>query len=142
MTLILNETTCPLWKKFEILFDTVPGPDGRPYTLTDLSETTGLAINSLSRLKTGRIEDPRLSTMMIIVEFYGISLDYFKCNTVNECYQFLQDELRRRKTVPQIALRVRAMSEDVLAEVQKMVAYIEQLETDEPLEDYSELIDD
>lgn len=118
----------PLWRQLEILFDTVPAPDGKPYSLTEIAAATGVALNTLSRLKTGRIEDPRLSTLLILTKFFNISLDYFNCRTETACYQFLQQELHRHSTMPEIALRVREMSSDVMAELQRMVTYIESLQ--------------
>ena len=122
------ETELALSKKFQLLFNSVMAPDSSSHTLTEVSETTGIALNTLSRLKTGRIEDPRLSTLLLISNFFGISLDYFRCQTEEDCVQFLMEEQRRHSTVPQIALRVREMSHDVLAEIGKMVDYIEYLE--------------
>ncbi len=123
--------TLPLWRQLEILFDTVPAPDGKSYSLTEVAAATGIALNTLSRLKTGRIEDPRLSTLLILMNFFHLSLDYFTCQTETACYQFLQQELHRRSTMPEIALRVREMSSDVMAELQRMVTYIDSLQEED-----------
>ena len=88
----------PLAIKFEILVDNFTAPDGSLYSLTEVSEATGVAINTLSRIKTGRIADPRLSTLISIIDFYGISLDYFNCKTVEDCYRFLSNQTRRQQT--------------------------------------------
>ena len=122
------ETELPLARKFEILLDEAAATHGRSRSMTALSEDTGIALNTLSRLKTGRIEDPRLSTLRLIAGFFDISLDYFSCRTEAGCFEFLKDERRRRSTVPEIATRVRAMSDDVVSEIEKMVDYIRLLE--------------
>jgi transcriptional regulator with XRE-family HTH domain len=122
------EAELPLARKFEILLDEAAAAHGRSHSMTALSEDTGLALNTLSRLKTGRIEDPRLSTLRLIAGFFDISLDYFSCRTEDACFEFLKDERRRRSTVPEIATRVREMSGEVMEEVNKMVDYNRMLE--------------
>lgn len=118
----------PLCRQLEILFEIMLDPDGRPYSLTELAKATDLTLNTVSRLKTGRITDPRLSTLIAICDFFGVGLDYFNCTSEAECYQVLAQINHKHERLPEIVTRVRGMTHDIIGEIERFRAYIDQLD--------------
>jgi len=59
------------------LFDTHLTPRGRPYTLTEVSEATGLSVPYLSMLRKGTINNVPFDRVAKIAKFFKVPLDYF-----------------------------------------------------------------
>jgi hypothetical protein len=50
-------------------------PEGRPYTLTEVSKGTGLSVPSLSILRKGTMGAVPLQRVAALARFFGVSLD-------------------------------------------------------------------
>ena len=59
------------------LFATRLTPEGRPYTLTEVSKGTGLSVPYLSILRKGTIGSVPFQRVAALARFFGVSLDYF-----------------------------------------------------------------
>ena len=59
------------------LFETHLTPRGRPYTLTEVSEATGLSVPYLSMLRKGTISNVPFDRVAKIANFFKVPLDYF-----------------------------------------------------------------
>jgi transcriptional regulator with XRE-family HTH domain len=59
------------------LFATRLAPEGRPYTLTEVSKATGLSVPYLSILRKGTIGAVSLQRADALARFFHVSLDYF-----------------------------------------------------------------
>jgi transcriptional regulator with XRE-family HTH domain len=59
------------------LFATRLAPQGRPYTLTEVSKATGLSVPYLSILRKGTIGSVSLQRADALARFFHVSLDYF-----------------------------------------------------------------
>ncbi len=59
------------------LFDTRRTSRGRPYTLTEVSEGTGLSVPYLSNIRKGTITSASFERVEKIAKFFGVPLDYF-----------------------------------------------------------------
>ena len=59
------------------LFATRLTPEGRPYTLTEVSKGTGLSVPYLSILRKGTIGSVPFQRVATLARFFGVSLDYF-----------------------------------------------------------------
>jgi len=59
------------------LFDTHLTSRGRPYTLTEVSEATGLSVPYLSMLRKGTIANVPFDRVAKIAAFFKVPLDYF-----------------------------------------------------------------
>jgi len=62
------------------LFATQLSPSGRPYTLTEVSEATGLAVPYLSVLRKGTIQSVSFDRIERLARFFDVPLDYFSHN--------------------------------------------------------------
>lgn len=63
------------------LFATRLTPEGRPYTLTEVSKGTGLSVPYLSILRKGTIGSVPFQRVAALARFFGVSLDYFSQET-------------------------------------------------------------
>src|SRR2546427_784330 len=59
------------------LFATRLTPEGRPYTLTEVSKGTGLSVPYLSILRKGTISSVPFQRVAALARFFGVPLDYF-----------------------------------------------------------------
>src|SRR6266566_3280802 len=59
------------------LFATRLHPEGRPYTLTEVSKATGLSVPYLSILRKGTIGAVSLHRAATLARFFRVPLDYF-----------------------------------------------------------------
>lgn len=59
------------------LFDVHLTSRGRPYTLTEVSEATGLSVPYLSMLRKGTINNVPFDRVAKIAKFFKVPLDYF-----------------------------------------------------------------
>ena len=59
------------------LFATRLTPEGRPYTLTEVSKGTGLSVPYLSILRKGTIGAVPFQRVAVLARFFQVSLDYF-----------------------------------------------------------------
>jgi transcriptional regulator with XRE-family HTH domain len=59
------------------LFATRRRPDGKEYTLTEVSQATGLRKEYLSNLRTGKITEPPLSRAQLLADFFGVNVGFF-----------------------------------------------------------------
>ncbi len=64
------------------LFATRLTPEGRPYTLTEVSHATGLSVPYLSLLRKGAIGAVSLQRAEALARFFQVSLDYFRAEDV------------------------------------------------------------
>ena len=119
-------------ERFEVLFRLMLGPDGAPYTLTEIASQTGIRLNTLSRLKLGGISNPRLDTLITLGAFFDISLDYFACANREEGEAFIQQELARRDQLPKITRRLRGLSAEMAAELAQLVNCLDEVEASYP----------
>lgn len=57
--------------------------------LTEIQAATGIKPQILQSLIRGTNTNPRLNTVRTLCDFYGITLDYFMCETEEACRAFL-----------------------------------------------------
>lgn len=62
---------------------------GGRHSLSEIAEATGISYQALANLIQGKSTNPRLNTLLAICQYYGISLDYFACETVDACQECL-----------------------------------------------------
>lgn len=87
-------------EQFRVLFsyDTAPRS---ALNFTEIAEATGISDQALANLLQGKSTNPRLRTLLTLCQYYGISLDYFECETVAACREYLYAH-RLRHTSPLI----------------------------------------
>ena len=62
---------------FNQLFATRLSPEGRPYTLTEVSQATGISVPYLSYVRKGTISAVPVHRAAPLARFFGVPLDYF-----------------------------------------------------------------
>lgn len=50
---------------------------GRPYSLTDISQATGLSVPYLSQIRSGKISAVPFEKVELLAKFFGVPLEYF-----------------------------------------------------------------
>jgi transcriptional regulator with XRE-family HTH domain len=62
---------------------------GETHTLAEVANATGITYQTLANLVSGKSTNPRLKTLQALCCVYGISLDYFSCETEQICLDYL-----------------------------------------------------
>ena len=57
--------------------------------ITQIAKAAGISSQALANIIQGKSENPRLKTLQALCQYYGISLDYFACESKAECEAFL-----------------------------------------------------
>jgi transcriptional regulator with XRE-family HTH domain len=79
----------PIADQLNILFEMRRNPEGRPYTLYEVSTATGVSLSTISQMRTGRIQNPQLNTVRAMAQFFNVTLQYFETASVEACYALL-----------------------------------------------------
>ena len=121
----------PVADQLKLLFDQVQHPEGRPYTLQEVSQATGVSLPTLSQLRTGKIRNPQLQTLREICRFFKVPLRYFETRSIEECYAILAGEDSPNiAPLNEIAFRIAHLSpqsqQDILTIIQWVQAAEEQ----------------
>ena len=82
----------PVARQFQLLLAHTPKPNMPPYPLIAVAQAIGVSQQTLSNILNGRSDNPLLSTLRGICEFYNISLDYFNCVNEDECLSYLAEQ--------------------------------------------------
>lgn len=115
-------TAIGLDRQLAILVETLIGPDGRAYSLPHLAASTGIRHQTLHNLLRGKAHNPRLDTLQALCRLYGISLDYFACETEAECRAYLSR--KRIESAPSIVHEIAAQSNRLSAKGRRNVLAI------------------
>ena len=118
----------PVADQLKILFDAVRHPDGRPYTLQEVSEATGVALATISHMRSGRIQNPLLSTLREIARFFDVPLRYFEAKTPEECYGLLTQENTALPLVNEIAFRASSLSPRAQRDILTLIKWVQAAE--------------
>lgn len=62
----------------------------KQYSLAEVAKLTGVRYQTLANLIDESSSNPRLKTLRALCQLYGISLDYFACETEESCINTLK----------------------------------------------------
>lgn len=62
---------------------------GADINISQVAQATGISDQALANLLQGKSANPRLSTLLALCQHYGISLDYFACESEAACRAYL-----------------------------------------------------
>lgn len=144
----------PLSEQLRILFEVVQHPDGRPYTMQEVSQQIDVSVAAISQMRTGRIQNPQLHTLRELCRFFGVPLRYFETRSAEECYAILAEkDGGDAPEISEIALRATQLSPRSQRDILRIIQWVQAAEQlrkagrdDLPpipgLEDYDEFEED
>ncbi len=121
------ENYLPFADQMNILFDAVQHPDGRPYTLQEVSEATGISRGTLSQMRNGRITNPQLSTLRAIIKFFNVPLRYFETETAEQCYKLIhdtRDQQAEQRPLNEISLRAMKLTPNMQKDILTIIKWV------------------
>jgi transcriptional regulator with XRE-family HTH domain len=110
------------------LFATRLSPEGRPYTLTEVSQATGISVPYLSYVRKGTIGAVPVHRAAPLARFFGVPLDYF--SQEEPPVEILDDDVREALAQPlvrELVLRVGHLSLAQRALVLEILEHIDHL---------------
>ena len=125
----------PLSQQIELLFEVRQHPDGRPYTMQEVSNATSLSVAAISQMRHGKIKYPQLNTLRSLCQFFDVPLRYFETQTTDECYAiFNGDNQPPDIAINEIAFRANALSEQAQRDILNMIKWVQAAEKQRKLE--------
>ena len=119
----------PIATQITLLFDAIHHPSGRPYTMQEVTNETGISLPTISQLRNGKISNPQLSTLRGFCEFFHVPLRYFETKTVDECYAILNGDREKPTLINhEIAFRANALPEQAQRDILTMIKWVEAAE--------------
>lgn len=124
-----------LAEQIQLLFEARQHPDGRAYTMQEVSDATGVSVAAISQMRTGKISNPQLNTVRSLCRFFDVPLRYFETKTKAECYAiFNGDNKPPDIAVSEIAFRANALSERAQQDILNMIRWVQAAEKQRKLE--------
>jgi transcriptional regulator with XRE-family HTH domain len=116
-------------EQLNILFEVIQHPDGRPFTLQEVSEQIDVSLATLSQLRTGRIKNPQFSTLRELCRFFDVPLRYFETTTREECYAILAgDKEAPPVALNEIAFRASSLSPQAQQDILNVIKWVQAAE--------------
>jgi transcriptional regulator with XRE-family HTH domain len=110
------------------LFATRLAPEGRPYTLTEVSKATGMSVPYLSILRKGTIAAVPFQRVEALARFFHVSLDYFsQAGPPVDTLDDLVREALAQPLVREVALRAGKVGTAQRALMLQMLEHAEQV---------------
>lgn len=119
------EDYLPLTVQLTILFEARRHESGRSYTLQEVSAATGVSAATISHMRSGRIQNPQLSTLREIAHFFRVPLRYFETRSTEECYALLQEGVTRPAAVSEIAFRASSLTPEAQRDILTIIKWIQ-----------------
>ena len=125
----------PLSQQLILLFEAKPHPDGRPYTMQEVSDATGISVAAISQMRNGKINNPQLNTLRNLCKFFDVPLRYFETKTTEECYAIFNGDNQPPKVINnEIAFRANALSEQAQRDILNMIKWAQAAERQRKLD--------
>lgn len=119
----------PVSDQLNILFNEVKHPDGRPYTIQEVSAAINVSVATLSQLRTGKIKNPQLHTLREICRFFHVPLRYFETRSIEECYAVLAgNPVEALSPINEIAFRATHLSPKSQQDVLTIIRWVQAAE--------------
>lgn len=118
-----------LAQQIVLLFEARQHPDGRAYTMQEVSDATGISVAAISQMRNAKINNPQLNTLRALCKFFEVPLRYFETQTIDECYAiFNGDNQPPVVTNNEIAFRANALSEQAQRDILNMIKWVQAAE--------------
>jgi transcriptional regulator with XRE-family HTH domain len=119
-------------EQLNVLLSMRTHPNGRAYTLQEVSDGTGIGAATISQMRTGRIKNPQFSTIRALCVFFNVPLRFFETRTVEECYALLQaqDEptSNGKGEISEIAFRATRLSSEAQQDILTIIKWVQAAE--------------
>lgn len=111
------------------LFDTIRHPNGEAYTLQEVADQLDISPATIHQLRTGRIKNPTLPTLKELGRFFNVPLNFFECQTYDECHRILGAErIELSPSAAKIAFRASQLSPKSQEDLLNIIAWVEAAE--------------
>lgn len=118
-----------LSEQLNILFEAVRHPEGRPFTMQEVSNAIDVSLPALSQLRTGKIKNPQLHTLREICRFFHVPLRYFETTSVEECYAILAGKQEDEGSpINEIAFRAIRLSPESQRDILTIIRWVQAVE--------------
>jgi transcriptional regulator with XRE-family HTH domain len=116
----------PFSEQLRILFEVRQHVEGRNYTLQEVSGGTGIALATLSQMRTGKIRNPQLNTVREIAHFFDVPLRYFETISTEECYAILAGNAETpAPPLNEIAFRATHLSPQAQQDILRIIKWVQ-----------------
>lgn len=101
---------------------------GKNVTYQAIGEATGVAWTNLMKIRNGKNANPGLRVVQALAAYFEVKLDYFDCQTPEECQNYLDGVSEESIARELVKLRGHNLSPKALMTLEAMIEYVKQAE--------------
>jgi len=120
-----DDKSLPFSTLLNLLFEHVLDEDGQTYTDAAVAKVTGISQSSLSALRRNITNNPRLDNVKSIANFFGVSLNYFAAESIEEGISVIAHDRHQNKPDVGLATRLTNLSEEARSDMERILAWVQ-----------------
>lgn len=119
----------PFSKLFNLLFEHVRDSDGKVFTDSEVSKTTGMSQSSISALRRNITNNPRLDNVKAVAKFFGVSLNYFSARSEQEAINLIVDSKHENSPDIELATRLTNLSDEARQDLESILKWVQKADS-------------
>jgi transcriptional regulator with XRE-family HTH domain len=125
MTSTSNEdTSLSVPELVSLLFGHQRRSDGTTYTERDVAQATGMSQSTLSAIRRGIIQNPRIDSIKALCRFFQVKLDYFDSSSVAEALEHMAAGRTEAPHDMKLAMRLNRLTDDARRDLDRIIDYV------------------
>lgn len=120
-----EDKSLPFSNLLNLLFEYIRDEDGQTYSDAAVSKATGMSQSSLSALRRNITNNPRLDNVKAVANFFGVSLNYFSAESVEEGISFIAHDRHQNEPNVELATRFTNLSEEARNDLERILAWVQ-----------------
>ncbi|MEM9954339.1 MAG: helix-turn-helix transcriptional regulator [Chloroflexota bacterium] len=120
-----NQKRLAFSKLLNLLFEHIRDEEGQVFTDTYVSKVTGMSQSSISSLRRNLTSNPRLDNVKAIADFFGVSLNYFSAESVEEAIDLIAQRNEERSVDIELAARFTNLSDEARQDLERILRWVQ-----------------
>ena len=121
----MSEPSVPLSRRVDLLFECIPKRNGQRYRYEDVKAIGGVDPAAISRIRSGQILEPTMSSLAGLARAFGVSMDYFVLDADEEELRHCLDNERTRADLDKLRSRQQVDADPQVQALAHRAAYLD-----------------
>jgi transcriptional regulator with XRE-family HTH domain len=121
----MSDHGIPLSRRVDLLFECIPKANGQRFRYEDVKAIGGVDPAAVSRVRSGQILEPTMSSLAGLARTFGVSMDYFVIDgSEDELRRYLDNE-RTQADLDRMRSRQRVEADSQVQALAQRAAYLD-----------------
>jgi len=121
----MDDTALPFATLLNLLFEYNRADSGRPFTEAEVAKHVGMSQSSISALRLGNTQNPRLNNVRAICRFFEVPLTYLDASSEAEAINIILQQRHQNPPDPDMATRLAALSDEAMADLERILRWVQ-----------------